>query len=194
MTQPNTRPATYADIEALPPNLVGEILFGSLVTRPRPHRRHGGASSVLGMAIGNPFQLGIGGPGGWISIDEPELRLGPHVLSPDIVGWRRERMTEPEDQAYFEAPPDWVCEVISPRIERYEKGDKRKICALFGVPHLWHLDPRAKTLEAFSLQGRNWLLTHTFVDGDDVCAPPFETLTFKLGLLWPFSAPAEPSG
>jgi hypothetical protein len=30
MLQPKTRPATYADIEALPPNVVGEILFDVL--------------------------------------------------------------------------------------------------------------------------------------------------------------------
>lgn len=28
--------ATYADIEALPSNMVGEILDGALVTQPRP--------------------------------------------------------------------------------------------------------------------------------------------------------------
>ena len=38
MTLVKSKPATYADIEALPPNMVGEILFGSLVTHPRPAR------------------------------------------------------------------------------------------------------------------------------------------------------------
>lgn len=191
MTDAAKRPATYADLEAVPDHLVAELLFGNLVTHPRPHRRHGGASSVLGMVLGPPFQLGGGPrtPGGWIFVDEPELRLGPHVMSPDICGWRRERMTEPEDQAYFEIPPDWVCEVLSASTEKYDKGDKRRICALYGVPHLWHLDPRSRTLEVFALQGKNWLLTHTFVDEDEVCAPPFEALTFKLGLLWPFAPP-----
>ena len=34
LTNPN--PATYADIEALPEHVTGEILFGTLVTQPRP--------------------------------------------------------------------------------------------------------------------------------------------------------------
>ncbi len=183
--------ATYADIEALPPHLVGEILFGSLVTHPRPHRRHGLAASALGAISTNAFQFGVGGPGGWVFVDEPELHLGPHVTVPDIAGWRRERMTEPSDKAFFEIAPDWICEVLSDRTEKYDKGDKRRIYATYGVPNLWHLDPRARMLEVFRLQEQNWLLTHTFVDTEDVCAPPFDAITFSLGLLWPFDPPSS---
>lgn len=185
--------ATYADLEALPEHLVGEILFGTLVTHPRPHRRHGGASSALGAISANAYQFGIGGPGGWIFVDEPELHLGPHITVPDIAGWRRERMTEPADRAHFEIPPDWICEVLSDRTETYDKGDKRRIYATYRVAHLWHLDPRARTLEVFALQDQNWLLTHTFVFRDEVRAPPFEAISFSLGLLWPFDPPDTPT-
>ena len=190
MPQVIQRPATYADIEALPEHLVGEILFGALVTHPRPHRRHGGAATSLTDEVVGPFQKGRGGPGGWLFVAEPELHLGPHITVPDIAGWRRERMTEPPDQAFFEVPPDWICEILSNRTEKHDKGDKRRIYALFGVPHLWHVDPRARTLEVFHRQDQNWLLTHTFVDAEDVCAPPFDAITFSLGLLWPFDPPA----
>ncbi len=193
MAEPAKSPATYADIEALPEHLVGELLFGALVTHPRPHRRHGGAGAALGMLTGPPNQFGFGGPGGSVIVDEPELHLGPHVAVPDLAGWRRERMTEPPDQAYFEVSPDWICEIISPRTEKYDKGDKRRIYAHFCVQHLWLLDPRARILEAYRLHDQNWLLTHTFVDTEDVCAPPFDAITFSLGLLWPFDPPSDPS-
>ena len=49
------KPATYADIEALPPNMVGEILFGSLVTHPRPAPRHAAAASHMGGVLTQPF-------------------------------------------------------------------------------------------------------------------------------------------
>ena len=191
MGSPARSAATFADLEALPPHIVGEILFGNLVTHPRPHRRHGGAGAALGMLTGPPYQFGFGGPGGWVFVDEPELHLGPHIAVPDIGGWRRERMTEPAEQAHFEIAPDWICEVISPRTEKYDKGDKRRIYALHRVPYLWHLDPRARTLEVFRLQEQNWLLTHTFVDREEVCAPPFDAITFSLGLLWPFDPPSS---
>lgn len=186
-------PATYADLEAVPPHLVAEILFGTLVTHPRPHRRHGIAATSLADEIVSPFQKGRGGPGGWLFVSEPELHLGPHIAVPDIAGWRRERMTEPAEQAFFTTPPDWICEVLSDRTERYDKGDKRRIYATYGVAHLWFLDPRAKTLEVFQRQDQNWLLTHTFVEREDVTAPPFDAITFSLGLLWPFDPPSDPS-
>jgi Uma2 family endonuclease len=189
MVDTATKPATYTDIEALPKHLVGEILFGHLITHPRPVRRHGGAGSALGVAVGGPYQFGAGGPGGWVFIDEPELHLGPHVVVPDLAGWRRERITEPADKAFFEVAPDWVCEILSPSTEKYDKGDKRRIYALYGVDHLWHLDPRSKVLEVFARQEKSWLLTHTFIDEEEVNAPPFDQLTFSLGLLWPFDQP-----
>ncbi len=178
--------ATYADLEAVPPHLVAELLFGSLVTHPRPSRRHGAATSALGVLAGGPYQFGAGGPGGWIFVDEPELHLGPHVVVPDIAGWRRARLSEPSDRRFFEVPPDWICEALSDSTERYDRIDKRRIYATYGVPHLWLLDPRVKVLEVFLRQDQDWLLTHTFIDDDPVCAPPFDAITFRLGLLWPF--------
>lgn len=183
------KPATYADIEALPPNLVGEIIYGVLHSHPRPTRRHGAAASALGMLTGPSYQFGTSGPGGWVFIDEPELRLGPHVLVADIASWRRERLDEPADKAYFETAPDWICEVLSPATVKYARGDKRRIYASFEVDHLWHLDPTAQLLEAFLRQGHDWLLTHTFQESEDVNAPPFSELTFALSLLWPFDEP-----
>ncbi len=189
MTALKTKHATYADIEALPPNIVGEILFGSLVTHPRPARRHAAAASVVGGLIMPPFQFGSGGPGGWVIMDEPELHLGPHVVVPDLAGWKSERLVGREEGAYFDEVPDWVCEVLSPATEAYDRGDKRRIYANFEVPFLWHIEPRGRILEVFQRQGGNWLLTHTFIEHEDVAAPPFDSITFSLGLLWPFDPP-----
>jgi Uma2 family endonuclease len=194
MADASHKPATYADLEAVPEHLVAEILFGHLVTHPRPSPRHGAAAMSLGDELVGPFQKGRGGPGGWTFLAEPELHLGPHVAVPDIAGWRRERLTpETVSKAYIDIAPDWTCEILSPSTEKYDKGDKRRIYALYGVRHLWHLDPRARTLEVFALQDKNWLLTDTFVDQDDVSAPPFSEITFSLGLPWPFDPPADPT-
>ena len=42
-----TTPATYADIEALPPHITGELIFGTLHANPRPTPQHGEAASIL---------------------------------------------------------------------------------------------------------------------------------------------------
>ncbi len=194
MADASHKPATYADLEAVPEHLVAEILFGNLVTHPRPATKHGYAATSLADELVSPFQKGRGGPGGWAFVCEAEIHLGSHVTVPDIAGWRRERLRAGWDEgAFVDIAPDWICEIISPSTEKYDKGDKRRIYALYGVPHLWHLDPRARTLEIFALQDKNWLLTHTFIDQEEVSAPPFTELKFRLGLLWPFDVSTDPT-
>ena len=191
MTSVKPRPATYADIEALPENMVGEILFGSLVTHPRPASPRIMAASAMGYLLGPPFHLGSGGgPGGWIILVEPELHLGPHVVVPDMAGWKRERFTERTDGPWFEVVPDWICEVQSPSTRAIDLGPKRRIYATYGVGYLWYVDPISKSLEVFQRQNESWLLTHTFIDHEDVSAPPFDAISFPLGQLWPFDPPA----
>ena len=180
-----TRAATYADLEALPPNVVGEILFGVLHAHPRPAPRHGRAANRMQGELSGPFDRNVEGPSGWVFITEPELHLGPHVVVPDIAGWRRERMPKLPDTAWFELPPDWLCEVLSPSTQRFDRTDKLAIYASFGVKHCWYVDPLAKTLEVFALTGGKWLLAATFKDADPVTAPPFEAHTFPLDVLWP---------
>jgi hypothetical protein len=182
-------PATYADLEAVPPHLVAEIIFGALHTQARHAPRHATSSMALGGELSSPFQKGRGGPGGWIFMFEPELHLGPHVLVPDLAAWRRERMPTAPDTAFIETPPDWVCEVLSPSTDHLDRGPKRRIYATFGIPHLWHLDPVGKILEIFELKDKHWMLFETFEDQDQVKAPPFDAVPFSLADIWPFDTP-----
>jgi Uma2 family endonuclease len=189
----NPKPATYADLEALPPNVVGEILFGNLVAQPRPSTPHmRGASSLEHMVIG-PYQYGRDGPGGWTIIHEQEIHLGPHVVVPDIAGWKNERVAGKLGGKFIDVAPDWVCEVLSESTIKYDRVDKARIYAAYSVGYMWHLDPDAKILEVFERQSENWLRTHTFVAEDNVVAPPFEAAEFRLGDLWPFEK-TEKSG
>lgn len=189
MAEPAKLSATYADLEAVPLSLVAEIIRGALVTHPRPSPRHAGATFALGNRIGPSYQDGIGGPGGWIFFNEPELHLGGNVVVPDIAGWRRERMPAFPKKAYFDLAPDWVCEVISDATEHYDKNAKRAIYGESGVPFLWLLDPRGKLLEVFQLAAGKWLLFQTFTGGDEVRAVPFDATPFPLGQLWPLDQP-----
>ncbi|MDF3069630.1 MAG: hypothetical protein K0R38_5231 [Polyangiaceae bacterium] len=90
---------------ALPSNQVGEIVAGELFASPQPAGGHCRVASKLGARLDGPFDSGVGGPGGWLLIDEPELHLTDSVLVPDLAGWRRERMPAvPEDLARRAAP------------------------------------------------------------------------------------------
>lgn len=184
MLKSKPRPATYADIEALPPNMVGEIIFGVLHAHPRPTPRHARAAGRALTELDGPFDRGRGGPGGWIFLVEPELHLGPHVVVPDLAGWKRERLTPFPETAYIETPPNWLCEVLSPSTQAIDRTDKLTVYAEFGVKHCWYVDPIARTLEVLALTGTKWTIAATYRDADAVAAPPFEVHTFGLDGLW----------
>ena len=105
--------ATYEDVLNAPENKVAEILDGELFLSPRPAPKHAVASSEIGMAIGNPFHRGAGGPGGWWILDEPELHFGNDVPVPDLAGWRRERLPAVPADAYMTLAPEQTLEVLS---------------------------------------------------------------------------------
>ena len=76
----------------VPDIMVAEIVDGELHAMPRPAPRHAHAWSILTVLIGEPYDQGHGGPGGWWILGEPELHLGGNVLVPDMAGWRRARL------------------------------------------------------------------------------------------------------
>ena len=176
--------ATYDDILSAPRHQVAELIHGTLQLLPRPRSTHARASSRLGSRLGPPFDEGDGGPGGWILLDEPELHLADHVLVPDLGGWRRERMPEMPDAAFFTLSPDWVCEVLSPSTAEIDRAAKVPIYAAHGVSHVWLIDPGIQTLEVLALDGSTYRLLHVAHRQQIVRAQPFDAIELHLEALW----------
>jgi Uma2 family endonuclease len=175
MDRPRRR-ATYEDLMRVPDHLVAEIIDGELITTPRPALPHARAEIVIGRDLG-PFDRRPGGPdapGGWWILPEPELHLAEDVIVPDLAGWRRERMPVIPNAPAVTLAPDWVCEVISPRTGRIDRSRKMGIYAREGVRHLWFVDPLARTLEAYRLDGERWVVASTHGGAETVRAEPFE--------------------
>ena len=129
----------YAELEALPENLTGEIINGRLYAQPRPANRHALVESGLAMDIGSAYHRGRGGPGGWWILVEPEIHFirDEEVLVPDLAGWRRNRMPRLPPDHRIEIVPDWVCEILSPSTARKDRLTKMPVYARYGVPTLW---------------------------------------------------------
>ncbi len=187
------RVATYDDILALPENVVGEIIDGELFVSPRPGPPHIRATSRLGAWLMRYFDEGDGGPGGWWIMDEPELRLGEDVLVPDIAGWRRERMPVFPETANFEITPDFVCEAVSPSSTRLDRFLKLPRYARHRVPYAWILDPLARGLEVYRLEGDRFSLIETFEGDGAVRAEPYDAVELSLLYLWLPTPPAPQS-
>ena len=92
-------------------------------------------------------------------------------------------MPEIPDSANFKLAPDWVCEVLSPSTESFDRAKKLPVYANAGVKHAWLVDPGPRTLEIFRLEGGGWRLVGTLTD-DKVRAEPFDAIELELAALW----------
>jgi Uma2 family endonuclease len=185
MGQVAKRRATYEDVLAAPEHLVAEVVGGVLYTHPRPAMPHTRTASRLGDLLGGPFDRGRDGPGGWVILDEPELHLHDDIVVPDLGGWRRTRLPRvPMEAAFISLPPDWVCEVLSPGTQAFDRSDKLDVYAREGVAHAWLIDPLAKMLEVWRLEREKWLRVATWRDAAVVRAEPLDAVDLELAALW----------
>jgi Uma2 family endonuclease len=180
------RRATYADLLKVPDRFVAEIIHGKLYTTPRPAPRHARAETSLAAALFGPFENGLGGPGGWWILIEPELHLlgGDEVLVPDLAGWRTERMPSLPESAFFETVPDWICEILSPSTAALDRSEKLPLYAEAGVGHAWLVDPLLQTLEVLRRERASWLLVTTFQGERAVRAEPFDAVELDLARIF----------
>jgi len=184
MALPAPRPACYEDLFDLPEHLVGEIVGGRLHAHPRPAPKHARAAATLGRRVGNPFDDGLGGPGGWWILIEPEIHLGRDIVVPDLAGWRRARLPRLPATAWFELVPDWLCEILSPATARHDRHVKLPLYAQAGVSHLWLIDPEARSLESFDSRDGRWSSLALLHNEAQVAQPPFDAVAFPLDALW----------
>jgi Uma2 family endonuclease len=192
MSNPARRRATYQDVLDAPPDKIAEIIHGELHLSSRPRYKHSSVAKALNALLTLPFDMGIGGPGDWIILYEPELHLGDEILVPDLAGWRCERLPVVEDVAFETLAPDWLCEILSRSTEKVDRIDKMPTYAAHGVKHVWLAHPIRRTLEVFRLQVGRWLTVATHQDDQRVRAEPFEELELDLSLLWRKLAPSPP--
>jgi Uma2 family endonuclease len=183
-------PAVEAAFAAVPETMVGEILDGELHTMPRPRPRHARAATRLVRRLGPFDDDDPGAPGGWVLLSEPEVHLGPKPdkLVPDIAGWHRGRLPdavfEEGAPAAIEITPDWICEVLSERTERTDRGKKMRIYRREQVGHVWLVNPALEMLEVYRLAAGALALVETFEGEALIRAEPFEAIELPLRVLW----------
>lgn len=165
-------PATQ--LEFLPPRRGG---------LPRSAALHAYAASQLGAELIATYGAGRGSSGGsWLLLSGLELHLGQSVLSPDLLGWRRERLPRmSRGSSGIAIAPDWVCEVLS---HPEERADLLPLYAREGIRHVWLVDPEVRTLEVLQLDGRRYSLAALHSGASIVRAEPFGALELPLRLLW----------
>jgi Uma2 family endonuclease len=190
MAQRMSQPPTRADLDALPPNIKGEIVEGVMYTMTRPRARHQSVGGSIYSDLANPFGRKRGGPGGWWILPEPGIEL-PNTpeIAPDVAGWRRERMPELPDGP-LTIVPDWVCEVLSRSTRRHNLLIKKPYYARIGVQWHWLVDIDSRTVTVLSLVAGAWTEIGTYGDETEALLPPFDALPLDVSSWWA-GLPAE---
>lgn len=180
-----SHPPTLADIDALPAHMKGEIIDGVFYAMTRPRGFHQSVAGRVHFDVAGPFDRGRGGPGGWWILPEPGIELpnSPEV-SPDVAGWKRERLPGMPRTKSIQVVPDWVCEVLSSTTRRYDLRTKRPFYAKVGVAHLWVVDPDARVVTASRLENGRWSELGVWGDEADARMPPFEDAAIHVGEWW----------
>ncbi|MBC8449183.1 MAG: Uma2 family endonuclease [Chloroflexi bacterium] len=158
---------TYEDWLRLPDDgFHYEVLDGVLYMVPPPSVRHQLASHNLGVALGvfvRQHQLGtvLSAPCG------VRLPGQPIPVQPDIFFVHADRR-QIIGEEYVEGAPDLVVEILSPSNWLYDRKEKFFAYQSAGVREYWIVDPRARTIEIFTLEAGTYTLQGKFESGERV--------------------------
>ena len=173
--------ATWADVAKLPEHLVGEIVDRELIVTRLLPMRAAHVHSVLLATIGRAYDLDRRGTAAhWWILTRMESHLGDDVLTPDIGGWRSTTMPGVPD-GYPDVPPDWICEVLTPETEAYDRGRKLDAWARHGVRYASLADDEPR-IEVLQLVNGRWEREGVF--DTTIRAEPFSDLEIDLGSFW----------
>ena len=184
------KPPTLADLDALPPGIVGEIIEGVLYTMTKPRARHQRTTTAVGGNLGDLFDNDFGG---WWIITGPGIELPNDTkeISPDVAGWRRQRMPELPVDEPIRVVPDWVCEILSSTTRRHDMHVKLPYYAKVGVAYHWLVDIETRVLTAHRLESFDWRSIGTYRNETEARIPPFDAAPLNIASWWPPAAPTS---
>ncbi|OXS59188.1 hypothetical protein B1A99_11165 [Cohnella sp. CIP 111063] len=102
------------------------------------------------------------------------------VLQPDILMIHRSRIEIVKPHG-VEGAPDLVVEILSPSTRKRDKVVKAAAYAKHRVPEYWLVDPEARTLEQYRLDGERYELAQTYEEEDRVSSDKLPCVSFMLG-------------
>lgn len=144
-----THRTTYGEIRRMPHDGKRyELIDGEVYVTPSPNTKHQRVVGNLYLALREFVdEHGLG-----------DVYLAPldvvfdeyDVLQPDLLfvsSARRSIIGEDN----VTAAPDLVVEILSPSTRGYDRDEKRRVYARFGVKEVWLFEPRDNTVELLSL-------------------------------------------
>ncbi len=150
----------YADLDE---DIKAEFIEGEVVVHSPVRDPHNMAVRNL-TAILTPYTVlhDLGA----LRMEKALIALPRNSFEPDLCFFRKARGLEFGDDYMYYPAPDWVCEVLSPGTERYDRGVKKTDYALNGVQEYWIVDPKAQTVEQYLLEEGDYALAFKSGSGE----------------------------
>ena len=142
-----------------------ELINGVLYELEKPSARH---REVVN-AIADQLQTFLEGKAAGMSCDPMRTCL---FSRPDALPGEIDTVVYPDilvacdglkiGSGWYSGAPDMVMEVLSPETQRRDRMDKLKLYERAGVKEYWLVDPDAKTVQVYLLEGEAYQLTEVY--------------------------------
>jgi Uma2 family endonuclease len=163
-----------------------ELLHGRIVMSPPAGYPHGEVEARVALAIGAFVREH--GPGKVLGSSQGfELPTGDTV-EPDCSFVSNERWgtaPPPEAGRFLRVVPDLAVEILSASNATYDRGEKKGIYERAGVRELWIIDPNARLVLVFVLDGGRYGTERVFGEGDRVASGVLSGLVVEVEELFP---------
>ena len=173
---------TYQDYAALPDDgRRYEIHEGELSVTPAPGRTH---QAIVGRLHAILLEHVTTRELGEVYVAPFDTILSnTTVVQPDIVFIANDRLAILAERG-VEGAPTLAVEVISPSTVRIDRMTKLTLYARHAVPHCWIVDPPARTVEAYSLEGAAYRLDVRWEGDAPRALAPFPELLLAPSVVW----------
>ena len=178
-----TLPMTYDEYALLPQDRKRyEVIEGELYVTPSPIFDHQFIVTVLAEVLSRSVRLHNLGV---VCVAPMDVVLNEfNVFQPDILFLRAGRAPS-RGAKNITVAPDLIVEVLSPSTMEEDRNIKMRVYARHGVLNYWIVDPDARTLEMYALEGDAFWIVATFSGDAEATTPLFPGLTIPLARLWP---------
>jgi Uma2 family endonuclease len=174
---------TYNDYLKTPDDKRYELIEGELIKLPSPATYHQWVSKNIlyelerfvrekktGRVFDAPYD---------VCLDNE------NVLQPDILYISRERFNIIGEKN-VQGAPDLVVEILSESTAYNDLIKKKKLYAKHGVREYWIVDPGEKSIEAYSLVDKEYVLSSSFSINDNLVSPLLIGLNIELASVFSY--------
>ena len=173
---------TYEDFVALPDDGKRyELHEGELSVTPSPGTRH--QNVLLNLALLIAPHVRASGRGTLMIAPFDCILSDITVVEPDLLYLDESRVRLLSERG-VEGSPTLAIEIVSPSSRQIDRRRKMALYAVHDVTWYWIVDPEARTVEAYRLEGGGYRLDARLEGSQSRALPPFPDLPLDPTAVW----------